>query len=61
MAAATDSLMAALKTHLDPQFRAPYENAIAKLRSLLTVETFLTIWKDGKQMPLDDVIAFALK
>jgi tetratricopeptide (TPR) repeat protein len=57
---ATAALLEALGAPLDRRFRKPYEHAMANALAVLGEEAFNTAWQDGKQMTLDDAVAFAL-
>src|SRR3954462_8184755 len=60
LAGATAALLETIQAPLDRQFRAPYERAIASARAILGDEAFAVAWDAGKQMTLDEAVAFAL-
>jgi class 3 adenylate cyclase/tetratricopeptide (TPR) repeat protein len=57
---ATAALLEALQAPLDRQFRKPYEEATTTARTILGDEAFPTAWEAGKQLTLDEAVAFAL-
>jgi len=60
LAGATAAHLGALGAPLDRQFRKPYEGAIATARAILGDAAFMAAWEAGKEMSLDEAIAYAL-
>jgi tetratricopeptide (TPR) repeat protein len=59
LSGSTDALLRSLKTHLERQFRLPYEHAVAELQAILGNDAFAAARKAGEQMTLEDAIALA--
>jgi hypothetical protein len=60
LAGATAGLLDALHAPLDRQFRKPHQGAIASARAILGDEAFDATWEAGRQLTLDEAVAFAL-
>jgi adenylate cyclase len=60
LAGATAALLETIQAPLDRQFRKLYEEAIATAQAALGDEAFAAAWEAGKQLTLDEAVAFAL-
>jgi hypothetical protein len=60
LAGAMTAVLDTLQAPLVRRFRMPYERAIATARAILGDETFDAAWAAGKQLTLDEAVAFAL-
>jgi tetratricopeptide (TPR) repeat protein len=60
LAGATAAILETVQVPLDRQFRIPYARATTTARAILGDEAFDAAWAAGKQLSLDDAVAFAL-
>jgi non-specific serine/threonine protein kinase len=58
---ATEALLEALGTPLDPVLRASHERATQAMRAALGEEAFEGAWFEGRALPLEEAIAVALE
>ena len=57
---AAERLREAIASPLPPMEQAGYDSAVTALRSQLSEEAFVTAWRDGRAMPLEQAIEAAL-
>jgi predicted ATPase len=57
---AVEALLAATSTTIYPSNQADYDHQVGVTRSALDPSSFATQWDDGKQLTLDQAVAFAL-
>jgi non-specific serine/threonine protein kinase len=60
LAGAAEGLRQALGGVLWPEQRARHAEAVRVARAVLGQESFATAWAEGRALPLDEAIAFAL-
>jgi predicted ATPase/DNA-binding SARP family transcriptional activator len=58
---ASETFYPPLRFEMSPQERAEHDQAIATARAALGEEAFIAAWGDGKEMTLDEAVAYALK
>ena len=60
LAGAMTAVLDALQAPLARRFRMPYEGTIVTARAILGDEAFAAAWQAGKQLSLNEAVAFAL-
>ena len=58
---AADALQDAIGVHIHASDRPDYERSVAATRAQVDAETFDHLWKEGRAMPLNQVIEYALE
>ncbi len=58
--AASSTAAAAIGFKMEPELQEPFDKTLAETRQKLPASTFDVAWKAGSELPLDEVVQFAL-
>ena len=60
LAAASESLLAAIQAAMEPEVRPIHQRTVADARAALRPEAFTAVWAEGQAMTLEQAVAYAL-